>query len=232
MVSCISQSATTKFVLYLRISTAKSGGVDSNGIAAQQRDLNLYLSTQTNAEVIGTYTDVMSGAKSDRPELTKALDLCRKTGSYLLTQKVDRLSRDVEFIAKLVKDKSVQLRIANLPNADNFQIHLFASLGAAEREFISLRTRAALREWKAKNPNKKLGNPNLAAMNKTRKYKARKFANGISNVIMPLRDRGMTYQQIANTLNDMKMTTPKGCKFYPSQVKNVISRSLVMEAVA
>jgi len=232
MVSCISQSTTTKFVLYLRISTAKSGGVDSNGIAAQQRDLNLYLSTQTNAEVIGTFTDVMSGAKSDRPELTKALELCRKTGAYLLAQKVDRLSRDVEFIAKLVKDKSVQLRIANLPNADNFQIHLFASLGAAEREFISLRTKSALREWKAKNPNKKLGNPNLAAMNKTRKYKARKFADGMSNVIMPLRKRGMTYQQIANTLNDMKMTTPKGCKFYPSQVKNVISQTLVMEAVA
>ncbi len=232
MVSCISQSTTTKFVLYLRISTAKSGGVDSNGIAAQQRDLNLYLSTQTNAEVIGTFTDVMSGAKSDRPELTKALELCRKTGAYLLAQKVDRLSRDVEFIAKLVKDKSVQLRIANLPNADNFQIHLFASLGAAEREFISLRTKSALREWKAKNPNKKLGNPNLAAMNKTRKYKARKFADGMSNVIMPLRKRGMTYQQIANTLNDMKMTTPKGCKFYPSQVKNVISQALVMEAVA
>tara|TARA_Y200000002_G_C22606911_1_gene632060 strand:- start:249 stop:947 length:699 start_codon:yes stop_codon:yes gene_type:complete len=232
MVSCISQSATTKFVLYLRISTAKSGGVDSNGIAAQQRDLNLYLSTQTNAEVIGTFTDVMSGAKSDRPELTKALDLCRKTGAYLLSQKVDRVSRDVEFWARLVKDKSLNFRIASLPNADNFQIHLFAAMAQQEREFISLRTRAALREWKAKNPNKKLGNPNIASINKNRKYKARQFVNGISNVIMPLRDRGMTYQQIANTLNDMKMTTPKGCKFYPSQVKNVISQTLVMETVA
>ena len=232
MVSCISQSATTKFVLYLRISTAKSGGVDSNGIGAQQRDLNLYLSTQTNAEVIGTFTDVMSGAKSDRPELTKALDLCRKTGAYLLSQKVDRVSRDVEFWARLVKDKSLNFRIASLPNADNFQIHLFAAMAQQEREFISLRTRAALREWKAKNPNKKLGNPNIASINKNRKYKARQFVNGISNVIMPLRDRGMTYQQIANTLNDMKMTTPKGCKFYPSQVKNVISQTLVMETVA
>ena len=232
MLTCISQSTTTKFVLYLRISTAKSGGVDSNGIAAQQRDLNLYLSTQKEAEVIGTFTDVMSGAKSERPELTKALELCRRTGAFLLSQKVDRVSRDVEFWAKLVKDKGLNFRIANLPNADNFQIHLFASLGAAEREFISLRTKSALREWKAKNPNKKLGNPNLAAMNKTRKYKARKFADGISNVVMPLRKSGMTYQQIANTLNDMKMTTPKGCKFYPSQVKNVISQALVMEAVA
>ena len=232
MVSCISQSTTTKFVLYLRISTAKSGGVDSNGIAAQQRDLNLYLSTQTNAEVIGTFTDVMSGSKSDRPELTKALELCRKTGAYLLAQKVDRVSRDVEFWAKLVKDKGLNFRIANLPNADNFQIHLFAAMAQQEREFISLRTKSALREWQVKNPNKKLGNPNIASINKKRKYKARKFADGMSNVIMPLRKRGMTYQQIANTLNDMKMTTPNGCKFYPSQVQNVIRQALVMEAVA
>ena len=170
MVSCISQSTSTKFVLYLRISTAKSGGVDSNGIAAQQRDLNLYLSTQTNAEVIGTFTDVMSGSKSDRPELTKALELCRKTGAYLLSQKVDRVSRDVEFWAKLVKDKGLNFRIANLPNADNFQIHLFAAMAQQEREFISLRTKSALREWKAKNPNKKLGNPNIASINKNSSF--------------------------------------------------------------
>ena len=232
MENCISQSCSTKYVLYMRISTAKSGGVDSNGIAAQQRDLNLYLSTIQQPEVVGTFIDVMSGAKSERPELKKALDLCRKTGAYLLSQKVDRLSRDVEFIARLVKDKSIQLRIANLPNADNFQIHLFASLASAEREFISLRTKAALRVWKEKNPTKKLGNPNIASINKNRKYKARKFADGLINVVRPLRDRGMTYQQIANTLNDMKITTPKGCKFYPSQVKNVIGQIRVMEAVA
>ncbi len=131
-----------------------------------------------------------------------------------------------KFWAKLVKDKGLNFRIANLPNADNFQIHLFAAMAQQEREFISLRTKSALREWKAKNPNKKLGNPNIASINKKRKYKARQFASTISTVIMPLRNRGMTYQQIANTLNDMKMTTPKGCKFYPSQVKNVISKAL------
>ena len=74
--------------------------------------------------------------------------------------------------------------------------------------------------------------PNIASINKNRKYKARKFADGLINVVRPLRDRGMTYQQIANTLNDMKITTPKGCKFYPSQVKNVIGQIRVLEAVA
>ena len=83
METCISQSTTTKYVLYMRISTAKSWGVDSNGIAAQQRDLNLYLSTIQQPEVVGTFIDVMSGAKSERPELKKALDLCRKKSCNL-----------------------------------------------------------------------------------------------------------------------------------------------------
>ena len=34
---------TTNFVVLLRISTAKTGGIDSNGIAAQRRDINLFL---------------------------------------------------------------------------------------------------------------------------------------------------------------------------------------------
>ena len=80
----------TKFVLYLRISTGKSGGVDSNGIAAQERDLNIFLSTQHQPEVIGKFIDVMSGAKDERPELEKALQLRRKTGAHLAILKLDR----------------------------------------------------------------------------------------------------------------------------------------------
>ena len=59
-------------------------------------------------------------------------------------QKVDRLSRDLEQLARIVKDKEVSIRGATLPNSDNFQIHLFGALTAQEREFISIRTRAAL----------------------------------------------------------------------------------------
>ena len=100
-----SVETTSKFVLYLRISTSKSGGVDSNGIAAQERDLNIFLDGQKDPETIGKFVEVISGASNERPQLEAALNLCRKTGSSLLVQKVDRLSRDVEFVAKLLKDK-------------------------------------------------------------------------------------------------------------------------------
>ena len=216
---------TNQFVLYLRISTAKSGGIDSHGIASQERDLNIFLSTQHQAKVLGRFVEVMSGAKSERPQLQSALDLCRKTGAHLVVQKVDRLSRDVEFVARLLKDKKVQLRVANLPSADSFQIHLFAALSMQEREFISIRTKAALREWKIKNPNRSLGNPKLYELNKHQKGKTIKFDSRVSPIIRTLKSEGMSFRRIAATLNNMGEKTPKGFEYHPQQVKRIFDRS-------
>ena len=216
------QVNSQKFVLYLRISTAKGGGVDSNGIHAQERDINLFLNSQHEPQIIGKFVEVESGAKSDRTELNKALELCRKNNAILLAQKVDRVSRDVEFIAKLVKDKDVTLRVANLPNADNFTIHLFAAISMQEREFISTRTKAAMAAAKAKG--QKFGNPKLAELNRTRIRQANRFNKSVAPIVLPLRERGMTFQQIADTLNQMEVKTSRGCMYSPMQVKRVVDR--------
>ena len=218
----------SKYVLYLRISTAKSGGVDSNGIAAQHRDLNIFLSSQHQPEVVGRFVEVMSGANNDRPQLKQALDLCRSTGSQLVVQKVDRLSRDVEFVARLLKDKKVQLRVANIPNADKFQIHLFAALGEQEREFISNRTKAAMAAAKARGA--KFGNPRIHEINQTRKRKAHQLSARISPLIRTLRNEGMSYQRIAVTLNKMGERRPKGNVYHPTQVKRIFDRSSALIA--
>ena len=183
----------------------------------------IFLSHQDEPLVIKKFVEVESGKIDERPQLQKAIALCKKRSSQLLVQKVDRLSRDVEFIAKLVKDKNLIIRVANLPNADNFQIHLFAALGQAEREFISQRTKSAMAA--AKSKGQKFGNPNLIEMNKTRVRRAKTFAQGISHIILPLRNRGMTYQQIASTINSMGLKTTKGCDFHPIQVKRIVDRS-------
>ena len=223
MVNVKTPISTTSFVLYLRVSTTKQGA-NGNGIHAQERDIKIFLSGQQDPIVLKKFIEVESGAKNERPELKKAIRLCKKTGSHLLVQKVDRLSRDVEFIAKLVKDKNLTLRVANLPNADNFQIHLFAALGMAEREFISQRTKAAMAAAKARG--QKFGNPRIIELNKTRKRTAKKFANGLSHIILPLRKKGLTYKEISNTINKMGMKTPNGCQFHPTQVKRILDRSV------
>jgi DNA invertase Pin-like site-specific DNA recombinase len=219
----MTQVKSQKFVLYLRISTAKSGGIESNGIHAQERDINLFLSSQYEPQIIGKFVEVESGANCDRTELNKALAMCRKNNAVLLAQKVDRVSRDVEFIAKLVKDKDITLRVANLPNADNFTIHLFAAISQQEREFISTRTKAAMAV--AKSRGKKFGNPKLAELNRTRVRVANRFNATVAPIVVPLRERGMTFQEIANTLNQMEVKTSRGCQYSPMQVKRVIDRS-------
>jgi len=212
------------FVVLLRVSTT-SQGQDGHGIAAQRRDIDLFLKQQPEASVIKELVEVESGGKElhDRPVLQEALDLCRKHHCSLLVQKVDRITRDLEVLARIVKDPQVTVRVASLPNADNFQIHLFGCLAAQEREFISTRTKAALAAAKAKGV--KLGNPQLAEMNRSRQRQAKQFADQHSNLIWSLRSKGKTLREICEVLNDAGFTTAKGGVFHPVQVTRILRRS-------
>ena len=84
-----------RFVVLKRVSTQKQGA-DGLGIAAQQRDIQLFMDQQPNATVIKELVEVQSGGKelNDRPVLQEAMDLCRQTNSTLLVAKLSRLTRD------------------------------------------------------------------------------------------------------------------------------------------
>ena len=217
---------TERFVILKRVSTNKQGQ-SGLGLDAQQRDIDLFLSQIKNPVVVEELIEVQSGGNNDRPILEKALQICRKTKSQLLVSKVDRLTRDLETLARIVKDKTVKIRIASLPNADNFQIHLFGCLASQEKEFVSLRTKAALAAFKKKHPDRKLGNPNIAQMNKIRKNEARRFAEEHSGLIGSLRKKGKTLREICVILNDADMKTRNGGSYHPIQVSRILKRSLV-----
>ena len=212
-----------KFVVLLRVS-CHSQGADGHGVAAQRRDIQIFLDGLDGApEVIRELVEVESGASASRPVLEEALDLCRRHKASLLVQKVDRITRDLEVLARIVKDPLVTVRVASLPNADNFQIHLFGCLAAQEREFISTRTKAALAA--AKERGVRLGNPRIAEMNSARKRTARKFADKHAKLIWSLRNKGRTLQEIADVLNESGFTTARGCQFFPAQVGTILKRT-------
>ena len=108
--------------------------------------IDLYLSTyaETPREVIAEFTDVQSGKDDNRPELQKAIALAEETGATILIAKLDRISRRVSFISAIMERKKLNLTVATMPNADKFQLHIYAALAEQEREFISLRTKQAL----------------------------------------------------------------------------------------
>lgn len=214
-----------KYVTYRRVSTQEQGR-SGLGLEAQTRDLNTYLEHFSGQpyKIIGEFVDVLSGADDDRPELTKAVQLAKKQKAILLVAKLDRLSRKVSYIAKLMEDKSIRFKVANLPQADNFQLHLYAALAEQERAFISQRTKAALAEAKARGVVLGGLRDSTNERNKMRSAGAFKLAKSIEKIVVPMRKRGDTLKAIAGSLNDAKVSTSRGGSWTPIQVSRVLER--------
>ena len=199
------------YIAYRRVST----GSQHNGIEAQQSAIDSFIAAY-GGEVLETYTEQVSGRKNEREELQKAIKHCKKTGATLLVSKLDRLSRRVSFIAKLM-ESSVQLRCAELPSADTFQLHIYAALAEQERRLISERTKAALAVKKAQGV--KLGNPKAQEQTAV----AKEFAKTVLPYVEQMRQQGITsLYGIAKRLNELGVKTFAGGKWYPQTVKNTL----------
>ena len=215
-----------KFVLYRRVSSKeqKKSGL---GLEAQERDIKLFLENyaETPYEVIGEFIEVQSGKDNTRKELNAAIALAKKEKAILVVAKLDRLSRRVSFIASLMEDRELDFKVAQMPYADKFQLHIYAALAEQERFFISQRTRSALKAYKERNPDKKLGAPkqHIEALAKARKDKAKQEAEKVSGVILPLRRQGASLKSICNTLNTSGITTSRGTTFHPSLISRMLT---------
>jgi DNA invertase Pin-like site-specific DNA recombinase len=214
-----------RYVVYLRVSSQEQGK-SGLGLEAQERDIDIFLDKFSDApfEVIGRFQDIQSGADNSRPELDKALAMVRKTGAELLVAKLDRLSRKVSFIATLMDDAKVKLRVASMPNADKFSLHIYASLAEQERTFISERTKAALRM--AKERGVKLGGMRDATMKRNVAIRVRADADAdrLMKVIGPMRKAEQTLNSIAKALTAQCISTPRGGEWTAKQVSRVIER--------
>lgn len=207
-----------KFVAYYRVSTKRQGR-SGLGLDAQRTTIETFLKNAGGSSLIAEFTDVTSGKRDDRTELNKAIKLARSSGAKLLIAKLDRFSRRVSFIARMM-ESDVGLTIAEMPNATEFQLHIFAALAQEERRLISERTRKALAQ--AKTRGVKLGAYGrvLAERNKA---DATSFAEHISNSL-PEGWRDMSYAAIAKSLNGRGVRTRSGGIFHAQTVKNYISR--------
>ncbi|MEE1612725.1 recombinase family protein [Microvirga sp. CF3016] len=214
-----------RYVTYRRVST-EDQGKSGLGLEAQTRDIALYLDTYSPEpwEVIGQFIEIESGANGDRPELRKAIDLAKKVGATLLVSKLDRLSRKVSFIASLMDDPKLSFRVASMPYADKFQLHIYAALAEQERDFISKRTKAALREAKARG--QKLGGLRDKTMkrNEVLKANANARAKKLEGIVLPLKEANASLRDIAEALNSAGLETPRGGLWHPTSVARLLGR--------
>lgn len=214
-----------QYVIYTRVSTEDQGR-SGLGLAAQERDIALFLENFSEEpwQIVGRFQDVQSGGDNSRPELEKALALARDSEAELLVSKLDRLSRKVSFLAALMDDPKLKLRVAQMPYADKFQLHIYAALAEQERTFISERTKAALKAAKARGV--RLGGLRDATMkrNAAVKVKADEGARKAMAVIGPLRASGQSLNAIAASLNASGLRSSRGGKWTAKAVARVLER--------
>jgi DNA invertase Pin-like site-specific DNA recombinase len=99
--------------------------------------------------LLDEFVEVESGKRNGRPELQKALAACKRHRAKFVIAKLDRLSRNLVFIAMLM-DRKVDFVCCDNPTAIKFTIHILAAVAEHERDAISDRTKAALAAAKAK----------------------------------------------------------------------------------
>jgi DNA invertase Pin-like site-specific DNA recombinase len=209
-----------RFFSYLRVSTDKQGA-NGYGVDAQRKAINDYLNGGS-WELLGEYVEVETGKRADRPKLAEALAACRKHRAKLVIAKLDRLSRNVAFIAALM-DSKVEFVCCDFPQANRLTLHILAAVAEHEREMISQRTRAGLAAAKARGV--RLGGPKLPALNATRSADAVARAQAIAPHLAEL--SSLSARRIAAELHARGVETPSGA---PWSAKTVIRARERLEA--
>ena len=130
-----------KFVAYYRVSTQKQGR-SGLGLEAQRHAVAEFLNGG-DWKIVGEFTEVETGKRSDRPELARALAMCRLHGAKLVIAKLDRLSRNAHFLLGL-KESGADFVAADMPNANQLTVGIMAVVAEDEAKRISERTKVAL----------------------------------------------------------------------------------------
>lgn len=223
---------------YLRVSTAKQG-VSGLGLDGQ-RDAVEAFSRQNGLRVAGWYVEIESGKRADRPELAKAIAHAKRSKATLCVAKLDRLARNVEFLAR-VMNSGCEFAAADMPAANRFMLHVMAAVAEHEAKAISERTKAALKQAKARGQLLGSARPDhwegreqaRLAGAKAGSVAAAKVRTALANEayadlrpgMVEMRQNGKTLAEIAAKLNDDGHTTRRGKAWNPVQVARVLERA-------
>jgi DNA invertase Pin-like site-specific DNA recombinase len=211
-------SQPNKVVVYLRVSTDKQ---ERSGLGLEgQKTLCKDVAIRLGLEVVEIFQESVSGKihPEKRPIFMQALECTQLSGARLMVAKLDRLSREVYHVSgytqkHLFGDLTPDLLIAESPNMSQMEIYLKAMISEEERRMIGERTRAALAE------RKKQG----AELGKTGRAKALSNARDKTSDAIAyakeLRDKGYSYQAIADQMNADGFTTSRGGNWYAANVR-------------
>lgn len=217
----------TTAVTYIRVSTARQHA-SGLGEEAQRASVQTYAKAH-GLRIIAEYLEVETGTrKRRRVEVYRAIEAAKAAGAVLLVAKLDRLTREVLFLAKLMETK-IPFVIVESPNVTPLNLHMLAAFAEEEARMISARTTAALAAAKARGV--KLGTPanltlvaGLVGAAANREAALQRYALVIGYARM-MREAGDTYAAIAARLNNEGHTTGRGLRFSPMAVWRMLRRA-------
>ena len=225
-------------VAYYRVSTRQQQR-SGLGIEAQRATVSRFAEAE-GLTIIAEFVEAETGKGADaldrRPQLAAALAAAKTAKCCVLVSKLDRLSRDVAFVAGLMAQR-VPFIVAELGrDADPFMLHLYAALAEKERRLISERTKAALAIRKASGS--KLGNPDQYSRSRrhgprnagSRRRRARAQPAACAARAPDARARSRS-AAITRALNDRKIPTARGARWHVSTVANLLARAQKLEGL-
>lgn len=218
---------------YYRVSTARQGR-SGLGLEAQRATV-LRFAQAESFTLAREYTEIETGKGADalerRPILAAALDEARRRRCPVVVAKLDRLSRDVAFIATLMAQR-VPFLVSELGrDVDPFALHLFAALAEKERALISQRIKAALAAAKARgvrlggNRPENFSDVGRAAGRAAQTERANDQARFLAPLIEELRSRGASsLRELAEGLQASGTATPRGGRWTAMAVSRLLAR--------
>lgn len=209
-----------KVVAYYRASTDDQ----HLGISAQKDIVRKYCEFNS-AEIISEYEEHESGKKNDRPLLATALAESVQNNAYLIVAKIDRLTRIAYYGLQLCE--KYKIIFCDHPDMGTLEQSIYFGMAQQEREYISQRTKAALKSLKEQGV--KLGAPN-ATFDDAMRSKAlqKRQVNSRSNdankrAYAVVKVMSGNYSEKARFLNENGFPTAKGKAWHPNQVKRLVS---------
>jgi DNA invertase Pin-like site-specific DNA recombinase len=221
-----------RFIAYYRVSTDRQGK-SGLGLEAQRGAVATYLNGG-DWQIVSEFTEVESGKRADRPQLDQALAAARLHRCPLVVSKVDRLTRSVAFLSRLL-EAGVDVRFADLPQIEGatgrFLLQQMVAVAELEAGMISHRTKMALAQ--AKKRGTKLGGDRGVVPSKRARAAAAAAiqervssrAADIAPTIAGLQAAGTTsLRAIAAALNGLGITTARGGEWDQTQVRRMLAR--------
>jgi DNA invertase Pin-like site-specific DNA recombinase len=228
------QGGNNKYVVYYRVST-KQQGQSGLGLDAQKAAAEAYV-RERGGEIIGEYREVETGKDCQWPEIMKAILHANRSWATLVIAKLDRLARNV-WLTSTLMESGIEFVACDSPQASRLTIHILAAVAEEEARLVSERTKNALAAYKARGGllgpatfrnreewKKKQEDARQRATRRNAEVAVAAY-DEVRPLVRNLRSQGLSFQRIANTLNEQGFRTRlTGSEWSKTQVKRLVDR--------